>query len=109
MYAGKIVEFGDRRDIYYGSHHPYTWGLLRSISRLDSASKERLQPIKGLPPSLIFVPPGCAFHPRCPYVFDRCRTDIPKLLPTDGHHASACHLTLSDKERIFEGEVVVRR
>jgi peptide/nickel transport system ATP-binding protein len=109
MYAGKIVEFGDRRDIYYGSHHPYTWGLLGSISRLDSASKERLQPIKGLPPSLIFVPPGCAFHPRCPYVFDRCRTDIPKLLPTDGHHASACHLTLSDKERIFHEEVMVQR
>jgi len=109
MYAGKIVEFGDRRDIYYGSHHPYTWGLLRSISRLDSASKERLQPIKGLPPSLIYVPPGCAFHPRCPYVFDRCRTEIPRLLPTDGHHASACHLTLADKERIFQGEVVVRR
>jgi peptide/nickel transport system ATP-binding protein len=109
MYAGKIVEFGDRRDIYYGSHHPYTWGLLGSISRLDSASKERLQPIKGLPPSLIFVPPGCAFHPRCPYVFDRCRTEIPKLLPTDGHHASACHLTLSDKERIFHEEVMVHR
>jgi len=109
MYAGKIVEFGDRRDIYYGSHHPYTWGLLGSISRLDSASKERLQPIKGLPPSLIFVPPGCAFHPRCPYVFDRCRAEIPRLLPTDGHHASACHLTLSDKERIFNEEVMVRR
>lgn len=108
MYAGKIVEFGDRCDIYYGSHHPYTWGLLGSISRLDSASKERLQPIKGLPPSLIFVPPGCAFHPRCPYVFDRCRTEIPRLLPTDGHHASACHLTLSDKERIFHEEVMAR-
>jgi peptide/nickel transport system ATP-binding protein len=109
MYAGRIVEFGDRRDIYYGSHHPYTWGLLRSISRLDQSSKERLQPIKGLPPSLIFVPPGCAFHPRCPYAFDRCRVEVPRLLPTDGHHASACHLALGDKERIFKEEVMVRR
>jgi peptide/nickel transport system ATP-binding protein len=109
MYAGKIVEFGNRRDIYYGPHHPYTWGLLGSISRLDSSSKERLQPIRGLPPSLIFVPPGCAFHPRCPYAFDRCRKEVPQLLPVDGHHASACHLSLADKERIFHDEVMVRR
>src|SRR5438552_14901568 len=59
MYAGRPVEYGDRRDIYYGAHHPYTWGLLRSIARLDQETKERLRPIKGLPPSLIFVPPGC--------------------------------------------------
>ena len=108
MYAGRAVEFGDRRDIYYESHHPYTWGLLRSISRLDAGSGERLQPIKGLPPSLIFVPPGCAFHPRCPYVFDKCKTDVPELLPSNGHHASACHLALGDKERIFREEVMVK-
>jgi len=108
MYAGRAVEFGDRRDIYYESHHPYTWGLLRSISRLDAGMGERLQPIKGLPPSLIFVPPGCAFHPRCPYVFDRCKTDVPELLPSNGHHASACHLALADKERIFREEVMVK-
>ncbi len=90
MYAGKIVESGDRRDIYYNAHHPYTWGLLSSIPRLDdTATKERLVPIRGLPPSLIFVPDGCAFHPRCPYVFDKCRTDVPELLPSDGHHASS--------------------
>ena len=109
MYAGKIVEAGDRRDIYYGAHHPYTWGLLASIPRLDeSDAKERLHPIRGLPPSLIFVPPGCAFHPRCPYVFDRCRTDVPELLPADGHHASRCHLSLADKERLFQEEVMAR-
>jgi peptide/nickel transport system ATP-binding protein len=109
MYAGKIVEAGDRRDIYYGAHHPYTWGLLASIPRLnDSDIKERLQPIRGLPPSLIFVPPGCAFHPRCPHVFDRCRTEVPELLPADGHHASRCHLSLADKERIFQEEVMAR-
>jgi peptide/nickel transport system ATP-binding protein len=109
MYAGKIVEAGDRRDIYYGAHHPYTWGLLASIPRLnDSDVKERLSPIRGLPPSLIFVPPGCAFHPRCPHVFDRCRTEVPDLLPADGHHASRCHLSLADKERIFQEEVMAR-
>ncbi|MFB3739115.1 MAG: ABC transporter ATP-binding protein [Candidatus Velamenicoccus archaeovorus] len=108
MYAGKAVEFGDARDIYYSAHHPYTWGLLRSIARLDQTTGGRLQPIKGLPPSLIFVPPGCAFHPRCPYAFDRCKTEIPQLLPADGHHASACHLPLADKERIFREEVMVK-
>jgi peptide/nickel transport system ATP-binding protein len=109
MYAGRAVEFGDRRDIYYNAHHPYTWGLLSSIARLDQSSQERLHPIKGLPPSLIFVPPGCPFHPRCPYVFDKCRTQVPALLPSDGHHASACHLSLEDKERIFHQEVVVHQ
>jgi oligopeptide/dipeptide ABC transporter ATP-binding protein len=108
MYAGRAVEFGDRRDVYYDAHHPYTWGLLRSIARLDIAGKERLVPIKGLPPSLIFVPPGCPFHPRCPYAFDKCRTEVPALIPSDGHHASACHLSLADKERIFHEEVMVR-
>ncbi len=109
MYAGKIVEAGDRNDIYYGSHHPYTWGLLRSIPRLDTPVDERLVPIKGLPPSLINVPSGCSFHPRCPYVMDVCTTEVPPLVPTDGHHASACHLTLQDKRRIFTEEVTVSR
>jgi peptide/nickel transport system ATP-binding protein len=109
MYAGKIVESGDRRDIYYNAHMPYTWGLLSSIPRLDeTATKERLVPIRGLPPSLIFVPDGCAFHPRCPYVFDTCRSDVPELLPSDGHHASRCHLSLADKERLFQEQVMVR-
>ena len=106
MYAGRPVEYGDRRDIYYGAHHPYTWGLLRPIARLDLEQQERLQPIKGLPPSLIFVPPGCPFHPRCPYVMDVCKVEVPQLLPANGHHASACHLTLEEKERIFKEEVL---
>jgi peptide/nickel transport system ATP-binding protein len=88
MYAGRIVESGDRSDIYYKAHHPYTWGLLRSIPRIDDTDdKERLSPIKGLPPSLIFVPPGCPFHPRCPYRFNKCDQEVPPLLPSDGHHA----------------------
>ena len=109
MYAGKIVESGDRRDIYYNAHHPYTWGLLSSIPRLDEKHVgERLNPIKGLPPSLIFVPPGCAFHPRCPHRFEPCDKEVPPLLPSDGHHASACHLPLADKERIFQEQVMAR-
>jgi peptide/nickel transport system ATP-binding protein len=109
MYAGKIVEAGDRRDIYYNAHHPYTWGLLSSIPRIDETTVgERLNPIRGLPPSLIFVPPGCSFHPRCPHRFDRCDKEEPALLPSDGHHASACHLPLADKERIFKEQVMVR-
>ena len=108
MYAGRPVEYGERRDIYYDAHHPYTWGLLRSIARMDQDRHERLEPIQGLPPSLIFVPPGCPFHPRCPYVMDVCKTDVPPLLPSNGHHASACHLTLGEKERIFHDEVLVR-
>jgi peptide/nickel transport system ATP-binding protein len=108
MYAGKVAEYGSARDIYYSAHHPYTWGLLGSIARMDRDKKERLQPIKGLPPSLIFVPPGCPFHPRCPYVFDRCRVEVPEVLFADGHHASACHLSLADKERIFSEQVMTR-
>jgi len=108
MYAGKMAEFGDRRDIYYGAHHPYTWGLLQSISRIDQSRTERLRPIKGQPPSLIFVPPGCPFNPRCPYVMSICRREIPQLLPVNGHHASACHLPLDEKERILKEEVLVR-
>ena len=109
MYAGRIAEFGDRRDIYYGAHHPYTWGLLGSISRIDQDRSERLKPIKGQPPSLIYVPTGCPFHPRCPYVMDICRTEVPQLLPVNGHHASACHLPVDVKERILKEEVLVHQ
>ena len=109
MYAGKAAEFGNTDDIYYRPLHPYTWGLLRSIPRLDESEKEPLHPIQGLPPSLIHVPSGCSFHPRCPYVMDICKTDVPALQPVDGHHASACHLSLSDKERIRAEEVLAGR
>jgi peptide/nickel transport system ATP-binding protein len=108
MYAGRIAESGRRNDIYYGARHPYTWGLLQSITRLDQPKQERLRPIRGLPPSLIFVPPGCPFHPRCPYVMDVCKTEVPPLLSEDGKHASACHLPLAEKERIFSEDVAVK-
>jgi peptide/nickel transport system ATP-binding protein len=108
MYAGRPVEFGDRRDVYYGAHHPYTWGLLQSISRIDQERNERLRPIRGQPPSLIYVPPGCPFHPRCPYAMDICKVERPVLLPANGHHASACHLPIAEKERIMGEEVLTR-
>jgi len=109
MYAGKAVEFGNTDDIYYRPLHPYTWGLLGSIPRLDAEEKEDLHPIRGLPPSLINVPSGCSFHPRCPYVFDLCKTDVPALLPVDGHHAAACHLSLEEKQRILNEVVMANR
>ena len=106
MYAGKIVEAGTIDHIYHGAHHPYTWGLMQSISRLDE-EQERLKPIKGAPPSLIFVPSGCSFHPRCPYVMDVCKTEVPPLEEEEYGHASACHLTLEEKKRIFASQVEV--
>ena len=108
MYAGKPAEYGTRQEVYYDSHHPYTWGLLQSITRIDQPRTERLRPIKGLPPSLIFVPSGCSFHPRCPYVMDVCKVEVPQLVTSNGRHASACHLSLSEKERIFHDEVAVQ-
>jgi peptide/nickel transport system ATP-binding protein len=104
MYAGRLVETGRTDDIYYGAHHPYTWGLLESIPKIG-VDADRLHPIRGQPPSLILVPSGCPFHPRCPYVFDRCPREVPELLPADGYHASACHLSIEEKERIFREEV----
>jgi peptide/nickel transport system ATP-binding protein len=105
MYAGRVAEYGTRDDIYYRAHHPYSWGLIESIARIDQPKTERLRPIPGLPPSLIFVPPGCPFHPRCRYVMDICKTDVPPLLSEDGQHSSACHLSLAEKERIWSEEV----
>ena len=107
MYAGKIAEHGNREHVYHGSHHPYTWGLLQSISRLDE-KVERLRPIEGAPPSLIFVPPGCPFHPRCPYRFEPCDKEVPALLEEEYGHLSACHLSIEDKKRIFASEVAQR-
>ncbi|HLQ56014.1 MAG TPA: ABC transporter ATP-binding protein [Streptosporangiaceae bacterium] len=93
MYAGKAAERASKHDIFYQPHHPYTKGLLESIPH-SSAAAERLRPITGQPPSLIRLPSGCAFHPRCAYVMDRCLTEQPRLAPVgDGDsHISACWL-----------------
>ncbi len=75
MYAGRIVEEGPVKQIFTSPQHPYTWSLLRSVPRVDQARKDRLVSIKGLPPDLSHPPPGCKFHPRCPFVIDQCKTD----------------------------------
>jgi len=78
MYGGRVVEAGRRDDIFYNPQHPYTWGLLGSLTRVDRPRSARLAQISGQPPSLISPPQGCHFHPRCPHSFDRC-TQVPAL------------------------------
>ncbi len=90
MYAGKIIERGSAEDIYTRPKHPYTHGLLKSVPRLDQPKKEKLDPIQGMPPDLISLPPGCAFRPRCPYATARCETDIPPLTAVGEGHVAAC-------------------
>jgi oligopeptide/dipeptide ABC transporter ATP-binding protein len=72
MYAGRVVERASKRDLFYDPQHPYTWGLLGSIPRLDRPRLSRLHSIEGSPPSLINLPRGCKFRPRCPHAFDKC-------------------------------------
>jgi peptide/nickel transport system ATP-binding protein len=93
MYAGKVVEFADRRRLYYSPAHPYTRGLLASLPT-RSRGKARLAQISGQPPSLISLPPGCSFHPRCPEAFERCRVEEPSFLSLtdDGAQGAACWL-----------------
>jgi oligopeptide/dipeptide ABC transporter ATP-binding protein len=93
MYAGRAMERGDRRTLYREPHHPYTKGLIEALPS-QTGSKDRLVPIPGRPPSLIQLPSGCPFHPRCRYVMDRCRTEVPPLQKVAGGsgHVSACWL-----------------
>ncbi|MFD9489541.1 ABC transporter ATP-binding protein [Streptomyces sp. NPDC059991] len=90
MYAGRIVEEAPVHEIYKAPAHPYTRGLLDSIPRLDQKGQE-LYAIKGLPPNLMHIPSGCAFHPRCPMAQDVCRTDVPPLAHVSEGRRSACH------------------
>ncbi|GAA4774015.1 ABC transporter ATP-binding protein [Streptomyces sanyensis] len=90
MYAGRIVESAPVHDIYKAPAHPYTRGLLDSIPRLDQKGRE-LYAIKGLPPNLLAIPPGCAFNPRCPMAQEVCRRDVPPLYTVDEDRRSACH------------------
>jgi peptide/nickel transport system ATP-binding protein len=108
MYAGRIAEHGSIETMLTAPEHPYTWGLLQSAPRLGAPRSERLQPIRGLPPSLIHVPSGCPFHPRCPYAFDICPTRVPKLLPSEAGHEVACHLA-PDTRRATGRRVVLGR
>ena len=98
MYAGRIVEASGVDQVFTQPQHPYAWGLLGSLPRLD-AETDRLAQIAGQPPSLLNPPSGCAFHPRCPYVFDRCPAEVPELreVPAGGH-LFRCHL--DDAQRL---------
>jgi len=110
MYAGRIVEEGTLDDIFYDPQHPYTWGLLGSIARLDRPRPDRLPTIAGLPPSLADRPEGCHFRPRCPHAFGKC-TETPPLearTPGETDHSDRCWLGAEDKRRLREvapGEV----
>ena len=90
MYAGKVIERGEAREIYSNPRHPYTVGLLRSVPRLDLPRRAKLDPIEGQPPDLINLPPGCAFRERCRWAIDKCATDTPELVETSDGHLSAC-------------------
>jgi len=98
MYAGRIVERGSKRDIFYDPQHPYAWGLLGSIPRLDRPKPERLFSIKGSPPSLINPPQGCKFRPRCPHAFEKCMEE-PTLeaRASDPGHLDRCWLPVEEK------------
>jgi peptide/nickel transport system ATP-binding protein len=100
MYAAQVVEKGTVDAIFTRPHHPYTWGLLGSLPRLD-ADVDRLVQIQGQPPSLLNPPRGCRFHPRCPYVMDVCRQNPPELLPITASvdHLQRCFLDEDTKDR----------
>ncbi|MFD5232964.1 ABC transporter ATP-binding protein [Streptomyces qaidamensis] len=109
MYGGRCVERGPAEDVFAEPRHPYTWGLLGSMPRLDREETDRLIPIKGAPPSLINLPSGCAFHPRCPYADipkdNVTRTVRPELTEVGGSHWAACHMTQEQRERIWTEEI----
>ncbi|GII82016.1 dipeptide/oligopeptide/nickel ABC transporter ATP-binding protein [Sphaerisporangium siamense] len=108
MYAGKCIEYGAAEDIFERPEHPYTWGLLGSMPRLDRERADRLLPIKGTPPSLINVPSGCAFHPRCafePRTGGRGKTEVPQLLETEGGHLVRCHMSREERRAAWENEI----
>jgi peptide/nickel transport system ATP-binding protein len=103
MYAGRIVEYADNETIFATPQHPYTWGLLKSIPRLDVARDEELVPISGRPPSLINRPSGCFFHPRCPYVRPQHRKVDPLLEPSEAgsKHLVACLLPAQTRRALW--------
>lgn len=107
MYAGKAVEGGTSDQAFYSAEHPYTWGLLQSMPRIDRARLERLRPIAGNPPSLISPPSGCAFHPRCAFRDDErlgCSTIVPDFDVTDWHPVR-CLIPAPERKIIFDTQI----
>ena len=110
MYGGKAVEGGSADQVFYAAEHPYAWGLLQSMPRIDHARLERLRPIPGNPPSLINPPSGCAFHPRCAFRDDArlgCSTIVPEFDVTHAHPVR-CLIPEDERRRIFETQIQVR-
>jgi peptide/nickel transport system ATP-binding protein len=111
MYAGRAVEQGSGEDVFRRPQHPYTWGLLSSMPRMDRVRTERLVPIHGSPPSLINVPSGCAFHPRCPYADlteGRSASEVPSLTETSSDHLVACHLDADRRRALWTDDIAPR-
>jgi len=106
MYAGRIVERGGKRQLFYDPQHPYTWGLLGSIPRLDRPKPEKLHSIEGTPPSLINLPEGCKFRPRCPHAFEKCseEPELKNRVEAPGH-LDRCWLSLEDKRHLRESTI----
>jgi peptide/nickel transport system ATP-binding protein len=100
MYAGRAVEHGPADQVFENPQHPYTWGLLESMPSIE-AKVAHLVAIEGSPPSVIHLPPGCAFHPRCPHRFEPCDKVRPALAAMEGGHLDACHLDAADKRRLW--------
>ncbi len=109
MYGGQCVEQGPVEDIFYRPEMPYTWGLLGSMPRMDRTRQERLLPIPGSPPSLIQVPKGCVFNPRCRFTDrvpgERCFTEHPALVETAAGHNVRCHIPAAERRDIFKNEI----
>ena len=108
MYAGRAVEYGTAEQIFNEPEHPYAWGLLGSMPRFDRERSERLLPIKGTPPSLINVPKGCPFHPRCRFEENTgglSRQDRPELLDNGQGHFVACHMRQAQRQQIWRDEI----
>jgi peptide/nickel transport system ATP-binding protein len=102
MYAGRVVEQGTLDDIFYDPQHPYTWGLLGSITRIDADRSQRLPAIPGMPPSLLRPPKGCHFRPRCPHAFEKC-TEVPELvghIPDRPGSKDRCFLSVEQKRQL---------
>ncbi|GAB3589178.1 ABC transporter ATP-binding protein [Calidifontibacter terrae] len=112
MYGGRGVEFGTTKEVLATPRHPYTWGLLSSVPSLTSDPKEPLQPVRGNPPSLLNLPPGCSFNPRCDYASrvpgNKCTTVLPEFEPVPGEpgRRSRCHL--AEPAEIFADEIAPR-
>ncbi len=102
MYAGRVLEQAARETLFTQPEHPYTWGLLQSIPRLDAPRTDRLSPIAGSPPSLINVPRGCTFHPRCPFAPPPAYETEPELAPSEPDHLVRCHLPVEERKRLWQ-------